>query len=122
MKRKKASSSRNSHSAIKPGQKNPSIDIYHNFHFSESNFKENNLLKTKSLEYLRIIELYFFFRFENIPKGKEFAEKKLFSDRVLLENFNLQKEQKLFNKIRYGNYKGNLIRVPCIIIKLSVHF
>jgi hypothetical protein len=122
MKRKKNSSSRNTQQIIKPGQKNPNIDIYHNFHFSESNLKENNALQSKCMDYLRLIELYFFYRFESIPKGKEFAEKKLFSDKVLLENFQLKNELRTFNKVRYSNYKGLLIRITSVIVELSIYF
>ena len=122
MKRKKASSSRHQHSIPKPGQKHPSTDIYYNFHFSESNLKQNKVLKAKCMDYLRLIELYFFYRFESIPKGKEYAEKKLFSDKVLLENFKLSKELRTFNKVRYGNFKGSLTRVECQFGELSVYF
>lgn len=107
MKRKKNSSSRKQAPAPKPGQKRPNVDIYHNFHFSESNFEDNESLLRRSVDFLRVVELYFLYRFESIPKGKEFAEKKLFSDKVLLENFNLKKELSNFNRIKYGNFRGS---------------
>ena len=84
--------------------------------------EENALLKSKCLDFLRVVELYFFYRFENIPKGKEFAEKKLFSDKVLLENFRLKKELNSFNRIKYSNYKGRLTRVAGELGQLPVHF
>jgi hypothetical protein len=108
MKRKKNSSSRSNAPQSKSYSKNPNIDIYHNFHFSESNMEEKPQLQNKCMDYLRLVELYFFYRFENIPKGKEYAEKKLFSDKVLLENFRLKKELGIFNRVKYSNYKGKV--------------